>query len=428
MALTINEQPAGEYIQPGWNKLQYLVNSTNTTQSGFKVVCKVYINPAGDNTLVQTFNLEKVPSTTKVFVGVQDVIQSYINDNYSILNGSSTGFQSQTLLSVKLEFQEYYDDSVQGSTLDSDTIFISRSSFSRKQWIDSLYENWQIQSDATDDNYSMFLNGFSNNLQVVGGLEPSPGSSENYKLLRPGQQEQLRFFRDIKTDTLPGIYLECYFFNESFVKTKSNFIIMTPTKGDMYSFDIGMDEIGLHSWSDPDSMVPTSADKYMTLHFHNAGLNKTLTMAKTFQFGSDSCTGFTSYEVHWLNRYGGFDSWIFTGKSKINRIVNQATFKNEATGIIGDSFDEKTSKRFEQPFFTKLVDSYTLNTQNLKEWEYAGLMDLKYSPEVYIKIDGSFYSVVLKDNSVVRNHRTEEGGVYNMAIKVNIDNSESRQW
>jgi hypothetical protein len=51
MAITIQDQPTTTYIRPAFAPIEYLVSSDNTAQSGFKIVCKVYLNPTGANTL-----------------------------------------------------------------------------------------------------------------------------------------------------------------------------------------------------------------------------------------------------------------------------------------------------------------------------------------------------------------------------------------
>jgi hypothetical protein len=166
----------------------------------------------------------------------------------------------------------------------------------------------------------------------------------------------------------------------------------------------------------------------MVLNLTNTTGGVTSSSAKCFEWVSEVCTGFTPYEVHWLNRYGGFDSWTFTSKSKINTELTQATFKNDADEILSSTIVKNTYKRFVQPFHTQQKETYSLNSQNLYGWEYEGMEDLKKSPEVYLKLNGNFYSVTVKGNSTIRNHRAEEGDIFNMSINLTLDNSEQRQW
>ena len=425
MAITINQEPDFLFVRPGWNKIQYLLNSSQSTQSGFKIVCKVYL----ETDVVQVLNLEKIPESTKIYVAAQDIIQTYINDTYSILNGDSVGFQEQGLSRFKLSFQEYYNGALQGSVVDSDDIYVNRSAYSRSEWIKGEFAQWQIATDATDNSFGKFLNGFNNEMTTT-AFEPVINGSMNFLKMHFGQRQQLRFILDAKSPSLSNLEIELVYYNENFVKTNSNFINgLSFDVGKMYSFDIGSGQIGNHAWFNQDNMTPRSGiDKYMAIYFRNNTLSKTASIVKLFEWVPEVCSGYTPYEVHFLNKYGGFDSYTFTAKSRIDTNVNQATFKNQATDISGIAIVDKTSKRFIQPFHTQLSEMYTLNSQTLREWEYNGLKELLTSPEIYVVIDGDFYSVVVEGNKTIRNYRTEEGETFNLKVRFKLDNSELRQW
>ncbi len=74
MALTIQDQPTTNIPEPSFAPIEYLVSSTNTTESGFKVVASLFTDPSGDNTKIATLQLNTIPSATQVVTDIQNII------------------------------------------------------------------------------------------------------------------------------------------------------------------------------------------------------------------------------------------------------------------------------------------------------------------------------------------------------------------
>lgn len=427
MAITINSQPDANGAHPAWNKIEYLVNSSNTAQSGFKIVCKVYDDPNGTNTLIQQLDLYTRPGTTKVYVDIHQILQSYIEDTYSILSGDSVDAQNQDLMEVGVSFQEYYSGALQGSATDASDIWIWRASFSLAQWIDGAFIDWQLNTAAVTNQTANLLNGFDNVIAVTGSTNPTLSAANKFLKMKSGQKQQIRYLSDTRGST-PSLRIYVALYDSSFNVTDSDYIDQGAiAEGKLYSLDIGTSELSGHTWVGT-GLTPTSTDKYMAVWIYSSTASIALTSAKLFELDWDACFGYTNYEVHWLNRYGGFDSYTFNNRSIYKTEVKQSTYKNDAIEISGTSIVNTTSKRNVIPFFTKLKENYEINSNNLKQWEYEGMRDLLTSPEVYIILNGDFYSATIMDNKQITNFRDEDGEVYQMSFKLQIDTNETRQW
>jgi len=440
MALSIVVEPTKLFVLPAWNKIEYIISSTNTAQPGFKVVCEVIM--FGTDTT--TFNLEVRPGTTRVYIDVSDVVRTFMTRFYSFpANGFTAGLRTTSLPDLKVTFQEFYSEALQGSVLDTGERIASRSVFDLFKWNTGVFANFQILDAVVADQNNHFWNGFDNEIDVIGITTPVVSGANNFKKIMEFQQEQLRFAPQTNAAGTVTINTLLYavFYNSSFVQTqKANIDLGAITQDDFYSVDINPSEIDGHTWIG-DSMNPTTTDIYMAFWLVDIDVTKALTRAKLFKINHAPCEVFTNYEVHWLNRFGGFDSWRFEAKSMHNTTVVQGTYKNEAVEISGtDILSNNTYQRRIRPFHTQLAEEYLLNSNNLRQWEYEGLRDLLTSPEVYMRIAQSpdeadeanrnyqYFSAVITKNQTVRNFRNEEGGIFNMKVNIKIDTSEQRQW
>jgi hypothetical protein len=117
MAITIQDQPTTTYIRPAFAPIEYLLSSSNSTESGFKIVCKVYLNPSGANTLISTQQISVRPLTTQAILSIQDVVKSFVPISYSVTGGDTVGLINETLNEFKVTFQEYYNGALQGSVV-----------------------------------------------------------------------------------------------------------------------------------------------------------------------------------------------------------------------------------------------------------------------------------------------------------------------
>ena len=144
-----------------------------------------------------------------------------------------------------------------------------------------------------------------------------------------------------------------------------------------------------------------------------------------FEIDWTPCEAYDNYEVHWCNRYGGFDSWVFDRRSRSQTEVIQNVYKNDPFDI--SSPTPTTTGRYVKPNFTQLAETYDLNSRNLKTWEYEGLKDLLTSPEIYIKVGTAFYSATVQEKQTYQNYKQSDS-IFNMNVKLKIDNNEQRQW
>lgn len=419
MALTIQDQPITNRPEPSFAPIEYLVSSTETAQSGFKVIASLFTDPSGDNTKIATLQLNTIPSATQVVTDIQNIIQSFVTSDYTILTGDTVDISQSDLTDFKIAFQEYYSGALQGSAVSGNTFSSWNSSPKYIEWADLSggtkdYYDWSIE-DASSETDKEFLNGFEQDAEWF-----NLGKSNNFLKVRSTQKYQSSWImRSGNTDTYK-IYLLTM--DDTFSTILSTTMTAANTAG-LYTLDVGASEIASHSWGTTPVMTNV---KYYALRILN--FTEDVWATKTIMFEIDDCENtYTDYELHWLNRKGGYDSFTFSGKSNQTTSINKNFAKYNTRTIGASSITHNTYAQRKRAFHTSLKDNYRLNSRLLKDFEVEGLEDLFSSPEVYWKNGSNFQAVNVTGNTF-EHAKSENGQVYSMEVSMEVDNSDKRQW
>tara|TARA_R110000737_G_scaffold34963_2_gene53741 strand:- start:507 stop:1739 length:1233 start_codon:yes stop_codon:yes gene_type:complete len=410
MAITIQDQPDIAYVYPAYSPIEYLVSSTNTAQTGFKIICKVYYEAL----LVSTQQINIRPSTTQAILSIQDVVKSFVTSQYSLLNGDSVNVQETTINAFSVVFQEYYNGALQGSTETSSSVSVYNASPTYIQFASNEWQDYQVADNILAED--KFLSGFDNIADNSAGLS----SATNWLKVKDDQKLQIQWLQRTASVNEEIIFqtLDASF---SVIST-STLNLGLKNKG-YYSLDIGRQEVGAHSWDTPP--VFTNAKYFAIVIYYDTF---SAPISKWYFYEIDECnTNYTSYELHWLNRWGGFDSFVFDGKSKETASIKKTFAKYSTDRISGTSLQYTTSAQRTRAFNTSVNESYSLNSRLLDDFESNGLEDLISSPEVYWKSPAGFVNVNVQGTTYERK-RSENGKVFSLDLTMTIDNSDKRQW
>lgn len=419
MALTIQDQPTTNIPEPSFAPIEYLVNSTSSTQSGFKVIASLFTDPNGTNTKIATLQLNTIPSATQVVTDIQNIIQSFVTSDYSVLAGDTTNISQSALKDFKIAFQEYYSGALQGSAVSGNTFDSWNSSPKYIEWADLSggtkdYQNWSIE-DASAETNKEFINGFEQEAEWF-----NLDKSNNFLKVRSTQKYQASWIMRQNLSDTYKIYLQTL--DSTFTTILSTTMTAANTAG-LYTLDVGASEIASHSWASTPVMTNV---KYYALRILN--FTEDVWATKTIMFEVDDCENtYTDFELHWLNRKGGWDSFVFSGKSNQTTNIKKNFAKYNTRTIGASSITHNTYAQRKRAFHTSLTDNYRLNSRLLKDFEVEGLEDLFSSPEVYWKYDTNFVSVNVT-GSTFEHAKSENGQVYSMELNMEVDNSDKRQW
>ena len=243
MAITIQDQPSTTYVRPAFAPIEYLLSSTNTAQTGFKIICKVYFDPTGANTLISTQQLNIKPLTTQAIFSVQDVVKSYVPITYSIPEGDTVDLIENPLSDFKVTFQEYYNSSLQGSPLASNVIAAYAASPKYIQFASNEWQDYQIATSATEKN---FLSGFNNYIPVINAFS----AADTFLKVKDTQKIQAQWLQRSATANLQVWFKTL---DASFAQVSLSVLDIGLTNQSYFALDIGRQEVGSHSWNTPPS-------------------------------------------------------------------------------------------------------------------------------------------------------------------------------
>jgi hypothetical protein len=112
---------------------------------------------------------------------------------------------------------------------------------------------------------------------------------------------------------------------------------------------------------------------------------------------------YTCVPIHFLNRWGVFDTQRFDLVSKLSMEVERKGFGQRDYQFNGNSVDYKsTANRYYEGrinYFNSAKWTYKLTADAMTDEEYEWMADLMTSPQILMEVDGYFYPVTIKGNN-----------------------------
>jgi hypothetical protein len=150
--------------------------------------------------------------------------------------------------------------------------------------------------------------------------------------------------------------------------------------------------IGSPALNNPTSVI-TSAVKYYLVQMGTS----------TYQVNIDCNPKYTSYNLHFMNHLGMFDTAKFDLASRLTMDVSRKSFQKRdyTLGATAVSYYDANNKYVSSKidYLNKKDHSYKLTMNAPTDAEYEWLAELIDSPQVYFELDGYYYPVSIKNNN-----------------------------
>ena len=182
------------------------------------------------------------------------------------------------------------------------------------------------------------------------------------------------------------------------------------------------------------TITPTTTNTMQLINISPGAINDdypgnftTSTTSYSVQIGSKTylvnviCEGlYKNYFVHFLNKWGGYETMMFNKVSRKTYDIERKTWKQlpyrvSATGVV-TIFNNYTLYKQTTQFAGRFREKLRLNTDWLSDAEYQWLAQLVTSPEIYVEDEGELYPVIMTQNNYeFREHIVD--GLINLGVE-----------
>lgn len=145
------------------------------------------------------------------------------------------------------------------------------------------------------------------------------------------------------------------------------------------------------------------------------------------------CDGlYTNYHLHFLNKWGAYESMLFNKVSKKTYDIQRKSYQQLPYRVDGSGVVTVATGSIMHTQKTNYAGIYTekiiLNSDWVSDTDYGWLADLVMSPQVYFEDQyGNIYPVTLSENS----HQFKQNivdGLINLTVTVEFGNNTNTQW
>jgi hypothetical protein len=154
----------------------------------------------------------------------------------------------------------------------------------------------------------------------------------------------------------------------------------------------------------PGSVIPATTVRYTVQMF-----NGTTALGEALSFVVNCESNFTTaVYVYWLNRLGGFDSFVFDAANEYSSNADRKTYDKNPRQLVSTAYGYAASDAGSTVYHTNIQEKVKLKTRFLNPTEAELLDHLSTSPVVYMLKNGVMTAMVNTGN----NHLKRTGEEY----------------
>ena len=355
MAITILATPKA--FAPVYNKMEYLIESTNVAQPNFAYLVDIYINGSGTKTV--RLRIPVRPSDLKGKVDVHRVLESALtSDVGNPLGTAGTYNATNSSLTYIVKFGEEYGATVtQYPDLEIDS--------NRKALNASLekaeFINWDVADYKLDGVTKKFLTNMPNNHKV---------SINSHGWLYYVDTVVITIFNinryDLNGNSLPSITID-----STAATTNIQFVPSSPASLN------NIDNSNLITGAQP--IIDSTVGSY-DIQARGVGV---YSETRTFVI-EENC----KYNVNTLifqNNLGAFDNFTFYLGEESTTAIERKDMKVNVDTVMGNDIVYSMNEREKVTYYTKNTPSLKLMSDWITEEESNWLLELMSSPEIYLQ-------------------------------------------
>lgn len=381
--ITIESQP--EDFIPAYLAQNWIVSSDNTSQPNFKFIADVYIN----GTYVTRLKRPSHPDFPSCLFDPHRIVESFVTHDIALASGDGFYKNTQSYCRLELYFGEEYGLDSSGVTVypDLDTSQITYAYCSCPNSLDYMDYNgsfYLLKTIAKKFHHSFpyFYNGMRGCT-----LE----RNQNFFLHMATFTTNVIDKLVIITYDEDRVMIDEYQIDNPFVDITGDYdsrFLRCPIG---YNAN-NIDPMHITTGTQP---IFTDAVKYFKVYTVNTSAVRS---SENLYFELyDSCTVYDTFEIHWLDPLGGFNSFVFDHVHNENVKIERKQYKKQIGEQFNNSLAIAKTDRGYQNYFTSLNSEIKVRSGWITETQFTFLKTMKESPQVFLNSSGDLIAINIID-------------------------------
>ena len=387
MAITINANPKD--FAPVYNKMEYLIESTNVAQPNFAYLVDIYINGSGTKTV--RLRIPARPSDNKGKVDIHRVLESALTSDVGNPTGTAGTYEAaNSSLSYIVEFGEEYGTTVVQYPNEETDI-------SRKAFNASLekrpFINWDVTEYELDGITKKFLTNMPDKHKV---------SIESHGWLYYLDDPAITFINvnvfDLNGSPLAGAKID--------VTASSSDIQFVPSSpASLNNIDVANLLVGAQP------IIDSTVGSY-EIQARGVG-----SYSETRTFVLEESCKYNTNTLIFQNNLGAFDSFTFYKGDMSMTDIERKDMKVNVDTVVGNDIVYSMNEREKVTYYTKKSETIKLMSDWISEEESNWLLELMSSPEIYLQ-EGNELTAVAK---IKATNYTKKKVVRDKLFKIDVE-------
>ena len=355
MAITMLANPKD--FAPVYNKMEYLIESTNVAQPNFAYLVDIYINGSGTKTV--RLRIPARPSDNKGKVDIHRVLESALTSDVGNPTGDAGTYDaSNSSLSYIVEFGEEYGTTVVQYPNEETDI-------SRKAFNASLekrpFINWDVTEYELDGITKKFLTNMPDNNKV---------SLNSHGWLYYLDDPAITFINvnvfDLNGSPLAGAKIDV-------TASTSDIQFVPSSPASLNNIDVANLLVGAQP------IIDSTVGSY-EIQARGVG-----SYSETRTFIIEESCKYNTNTLIFQNNLGAFDSFTFYLGDMSMADIERKDMKVNVDTVVGSDIVYSMNEREKVTYYTKKSETIKLMSDWISEEESNWLLELMSSPEIYLQ-------------------------------------------
>jgi hypothetical protein len=389
MAINILANPKD--FAPVYNKMEYLISSTNSAEPNFAYLVDIYINGSGTKTVRLRIPLR--PSDSYGKVDIHRVLESALTSNVGNPTGDAGTYEAaNSSLSYIVEFGEEYEVAGVLTQFPNEETDISRKAFNasleKRPFI-----NWDVTEYELDGVTKKFLTNMPDNHKV---------SLNSHGWLYYLDDPAITFINvnvfDLNGSPLAGAKID--------VTASSSDIQFVPSSpASLNNIDVANLLVGAQP------IIDSTVGSY-EIQARGVG-----SYSETRTFVLEESCKYNTNTLIFQNNLGAFDSFTFYLGDMSMTDIERKDMKVNVDTVVGNDIVYSMNEREKVTYYTKKSETIKLMSDWISEAESNWLLELMSSPEIYLQ-EGNELTAVAK---IKATNYTKKKEVRDKLFKIDVE-------